>query len=116
MTAQVFERHPYPVVICCATNARDFHALCKEYGMSIVRPRENAMVVVRDGVFCVSLRSDLPRQASAFIAGVLAHEAMHVWQWTCRRAGETLPGDETEAYMMQSMVEWLYKIVDGPVN
>lgn len=116
MPASTFERHPYPVVIACATNATDFHAVCKDYGSPSQRPRENAMVVTMPGVFVVSLRSDLPRQSPAFIAGVLAHEAMHVWQWTCRHMGETLPGDETEAYMMQAMVEWMYKIVDGSVN
>lgn len=36
-----------------------------------------------------------------FIAGILAHEAVHVWQAMVKSMGERKPGVEFEAYMIQ---------------
>ena len=41
------------------------------------------------------------------VAGLLIHEAVHVWQGYARDLGEDNPGDEQEAYAIQSIAQEL---------
>lgn len=41
------------------------------------------------------------------MAGMLIHEAVHVWQAYSANMGETNPGDEQEAYAIQSISQEL---------
>lgn len=41
------------------------------------------------------------------VAGLLVHEAVHVWQRWCDRVGEHSPGAETEAYSVQWLSQQL---------
>lgn len=41
-------------------------------------------------------------------AGILAHEAVHIWQSWCKYYGERHPGDEQEAYAIQNISQTLF--------
>jgi len=43
------------------------------------------------------------------IAGLLAHEATHVWQYVRRNMGEDSPSAEFEAYSVQAIFQGLYQ-------
>lgn len=117
VTLREFHRHPYPVLIYCSINAREFHEVVKSRKMRVQRPQQNAVVLLDPGVMVVSLRTDIKRELPHLLAGILAHESMHVWQRTCAHMSEKQCGDEQEAYMLQALVEWMWQIVvDGAVN
>lgn len=41
------------------------------------------------------------------VAAIICHEAVHVWQYFRRSIGEDKPGDETEAYAIQTITQRL---------
>lgn len=43
------------------------------------------------------------------IAGLICHEATHVWQYVRENMGETDPSKEFEAYAMQAIFQSLYQ-------
>lgn len=42
------------------------------------------------------------------VAGLLVHEAVHIWREHCKWIGERNPGDETEAYAIQWISQQLF--------
>lgn len=64
-------------------------------------------VLTRDGeVTCVVCIQKTERNPTE-IAGLLIHEAVHVWQQYLIRIGERNPGDEQMAYGIQSIAQEL---------
>lgn len=61
-----------------------------------------------DGQLCavVALRGYEGRNPIE-VAGLLVHEAVHVWQAYCERIGEENPGSEQEAYAVQAISQEL---------
>lgn len=66
----------------------------------------------KDGVpgIIVTLNAERVSHSSRVeIAGILAHEATHVWQFICEHIGEDSPGLEIEAYAIQAIFQGLYQ-------
>lgn len=56
---------------------------------------------------CVVALSDWQTRNGVEIAGLLVHEAVHVWQEYCQSIGEDHPGSEQEAYAVQAIAQEL---------
>ena len=56
---------------------------------------------------CVVSLGDTSQRNGVEIAGLLVHEAVHVWQHYCAMIGETNPGFEQEAYGIQAIAQEL---------
>jgi hypothetical protein len=57
---------------------------------------------------CVN-RERLSEKDPIAVAGVIVHEAVHVWQEICSDIGEKNPGAEFEAYSIQRIAEQLMR-------
>lgn len=60
----------------------------------------------RDSV-CLVCIDPRPGRTGLEVAGLLVHEAVHVWQEYCRQIGELRPGVEQEAYAIQAIAQEL---------
>lgn len=56
---------------------------------------------VDNGTVCVVCIHGVEKRSPIEVAGLIVHEAVHVWQQHCKDIGETRPGDEQEAYSIQ---------------
>lgn len=59
------------------------------------------------GVCCVVCLDGYADRTPVEVAGMLVHEAVHVWQQYCDDIGERSPGSEQEAYAIQSIAQEL---------
>lgn len=65
---------------------------------------DNKLYQKKASIVCLANYTDrTPTQ----IAGLLCHEAVHIWQQTCMDLGETAPSAELEAYAIQSLTQSL---------
>lgn len=58
---------------------------------------------------CVVSVNPAPGSDGIAVAGLLVHEAAHVWQTHCVDIGERTPSDEMEAYAIQAIAERLMR-------
>ena len=59
------------------------------------------------GLLCIVTLGPWDGRTPVEVAGLLVHEAVHVWQRYCDRIGERHPGDEQEAYGIQAIAQEL---------
>jgi hypothetical protein len=83
----------------------------KHYGPWISTPQASATthnLSNEDGNLCaVVCLSEYAGRNPVEVAGLLVHEAVHVWQEYCDFYGEKFPGREQEAYAVQSLAQEL---------
>ena len=83
----------------------------KHYGPWISTPQASATshhLSNADGnLCCVVCMNDYSSRTPVEVAGLLIHEAVHVWQEYCDWYGEKTPGREQEAYAVQSIAQEL---------
>ena len=58
-------------------------------------------------LLCVVCMNGYESGSPIEVAGLLVHEAVHVWQQWCRDIDERNPGDEQEAYAVQHIAQTL---------
>lgn len=61
----------------------------------------------KNGICCVVCLSSFKDRDPIEVAGLLVHEAVHVWQAYCNDIGEDRPGIEQEAYGVQAIAQEL---------
>ena len=59
------------------------------------------------GLACIVCLSGYENRNSVEVAGLLVHEAVHLWQEYCDYYGATCPGSEQEAYVVQALTQEL---------
>ena len=65
---------------------------------------ENLTERKKSAIVCIADHSE---KTSAQIAGLLCHEAVHIWQQTRSDLGENAPSSELEAYAIQNLTQAL---------
>lgn len=102
-----------PNLALCLSEA-DFKAVCDELEIATpynwVMPNGHAAThfFEQDGVFAsVVCINDWQGRKISSVAGLLVHEAVHVWQRYAEAIGEVNPGAEQEAYAIQHIAEEL---------
>lgn len=106
---------PGPYLTLCLSeeeyDAALAHLKCKHYGPWISTPQASATthhLNNPDGnLCCIVCLEDPSGRTPIEIAGLLVHEAVHIWQEYCLFYGEKSPGMEQEAYAVQSIAQEL---------
>ena len=80
-------------------------------GAPYVSPEASATTHLSRGktgdVMAVVALGDTSERNPIEVAGLLVHEAVHVWQEYCESIGEANPGHEQEAYAVQAIAQEL---------
>jgi hypothetical protein len=105
---------PGPYLTLCLSEAELRHASRKLTDEKLPYPMSGAMcstfVNRKTNELCaiVSLSESAQKNRNAIeMAGLLVHEAVHVWQAYAEHMGEERPGEEQEAYAIQSISQSL---------
>lgn len=107
--------HPGPYLTLCLTEAEYLRAMkhCKisNPGPWIASPQASAtahhLTNENGEIVCVVCMKDWERRDPLEVAGLLVHEAVHVWQEYAENIGESRPGREQEAYAIQGIAQEL---------
>ena len=105
---------PGPYLTLCLTEQEFHHALHKlkvHARPDFVNPGADAtthhMTNNNGASTCIVCLRGYEQRSPVEIAGMLVHEAVHIWQEYCAMIGEKNPGSEQEAYAIQSIAQEL---------
>lgn len=96
--------------LCLCLSEDEYKAMLKHVKVSTEHPWVNDgsyatmhTFMSDDGksVTCAVCLSDYKARDPVEVAGILVHEAVHIWQRWCDHFGEDKPGYEQEAYAIQ---------------
>jgi hypothetical protein len=96
------------------TSKKEFAQAMREFGVTPSYPWINSdadatvhTLESNRGLACI-VSLNVPRETGGIvIAGLLTHEAVHIWQQYRRNIGERKPSPEFEAYAIQSISQTL---------
>lgn len=105
---------PGPHIALCLTEA-EFKAACRSVGCAppnfMGSARAQATAHIFDGksgsASVIVCMQDWQGRDPIEVAGLLVHEAVHVWQEHASAIGEHTPGAEQEAYAIQAIAQEL---------
>ncbi len=104
---------PGPYLCLCLSEAEYFKAFKRlklKPTAAWVSQRANAtahFAESADGVCAVVCIDGFEGRSGIEVAGLLVHEAVHIWQEWCDYYGEARPGHEQEAYAIQAIAQEL---------
>ena len=102
--------------LCLCLDEKTFHAALDDCGIKdrplfIANIQSNASMhsaTHADGsLVCIVTLASWSEHSPIEVAGLLVHEAVHVWQRYCEHIGERVPGNEQEAYGIQAIAQEL---------
>ena len=102
---------PFPFSATLAIGEEEWIALCEKHGFkdrTWMAETSNGDVATY-GSLAVVRFGDLSEQEPDKLAGICAHEAVHVFAGMCRYISEGEPSEEFTAYHIQAITEWLLK-------
>jgi hypothetical protein len=67
---------------------------------------------IEDNFAAIVCIRELTKETKRGIYGLIIHESVHIWQKWCEYYGEHNPGDEQEAYAIQSLSQILMTEID----
>lgn len=99
---------------CLALNEKDFRQILKRLKIDrdiwpgqYVSPNAAATTWTfeseKNGKACIVGYRHKKHHSTAMVAGLMAHEAVHIWQDTRDSLGEKFPASEQEAYAIQNI-------------
>jgi hypothetical protein len=106
---------PGPYLTLCLTEEEYAQAMAhlriKSFAPWISTPQARATMhpvnTPSGDLCCVVCLSDYAGRDPVELAGILVHEAVHIWQEYCDWYGENKPGSEQEAYAIQAISQEL---------
>lgn len=107
--------HPGPY-LCLCLDEPTFHAALADCGIKdrpafMANSHSHATLHFFEhpngGLVCIVTLGPWAGRTPVEVAGLLVHEATHVWQGYCERIGERHPGDEQMAYGIQAIAQEL---------
>lgn len=103
---------PGPYLTLCLSEA-EFKRVARKLGIATagwLNPHADATMHSAYGplgLCCIVCLGQPIGRNGVEIAGLLIHEAVHIWQQWCDDVGERRPGSEQEAYGIQSIAQEL---------
>jgi len=106
---------PGPYLALCLDEAA-FHVALAECGVKDYREfmrtahahaTTHQLINKNGNLVCIVTLGPWAGRKPVEVAGLLIHEAVHVWQMYCERIGEHTPGAEQEAYGIQAIAQEL---------
>jgi hypothetical protein len=101
--------------LCLCLSEKEYKTAMKHCGLEVdhVWLNDNANATThllrnqKRELCCIVCLGDVEGRLPIEVAGILIHEAVHVWQEYCADIGETHPASEQEAYAIQSVSQEL---------